>query len=543
MKKRIAAGFFVCALIFGGLYSRLLYLSSRPALAATAESQASVTLAVSKTRANIYDCYMNKLVGKTKIPTAAVFPSPENFAAVKAACKGYISSGELLRLYSSGAPFTVSVKENVNAENVTMFSVPQRYRDVQTAAHIIGCVDSDNVGISGIERACNAFLTKHAAWQSISYRVNGAGELLGGEPVKISVSGEAKAGVILTIDSKIQQIAEAAGKQSIKNGAVIVMEPKTGKIKAMASFPAFSQNSLEKSVGDAKNAPMINRALSPFAVGSAFKIVTAAAALESGLPKQRYACTGQISVGEQRFACHEAGGHGALTMKQAMAKSCNTYFIRLGLSLDKLKLRAAASDMSFGKSFELAPGMVSQSGTLPDVSELSNPAETANFSFGQGKLTATPLQVTLMTCCVANGGRLNYPSLIEGTTVNGAEIKKSKVKAPMRVLSEEAAERLREFLKYDVMQTENQYAKPVSTTAGGKTATAQTGVLSGRKEKLNAWFTGYFPADDPQYAVTVLCENGVWGNTSAAPVFQKIADRITALKEYEDAADRAKTGD
>ncbi len=537
MKTRLVAVFFASAMLFGGLYARLLYLSQQSPLAAAAKSQTSVSLTVSHTRAGIYDCKMTHIVNKGSTRMAAVFPLPENMAAVKTAAGEQYTEDELMEFYSESRPFTISVDEDFSAEGVLFFDVPERYQDEQTAAHIVGCVDSDGSGSSGIESSYDDFLDGHAVEQTVSYSVNGTGELLKGESASISSSGEKNAGVVLTIDSAVQSIVESVGKRYIDNGAVVVMDPKTGDIKAMASFPSFSQNALEKSVKDTENTPMINRALSAYAVGSTFKICTAAAALESGISEIWYKCTGKIDVNGQEFSCHEQGGHGTLSMKLAMANSCNTYFIKLGLMLDRAKFRNTAADMSFGKSYRLAASITSDAGTLPSQSELGNSAEVANLAFGQGKLAAIPLQVTLMTCCVINGGQLVYPRLVMGTTTDGKALEENEAKAPMNVLSESTAQTIKEFLDYDVMNTENQYARPLTVSAGGKTATAQTGVFENGVEKLNTWFTGYFPAEDPQYAVTVLCENGTWGNTSAAPVFQKIADRVTALEEEENDAD------
>lgn len=531
MRKRLISVSFVFLLAFFGIGTRIYYLSNQKPLATAANQQTKYTLTVSQTRANIYDCDMVKLVNKDTELTAAVLPTPENMMVIsKNTDKKEISNDELMTLYSASRPFLTKLKTHINEENVSVFDTTVRYRENQLAAHIIGCVGSDENGRSGIERAYNGFLKQNEVIKTISYSVNGAGRKLSGVEPVIATSGNEKAGVVLTIDSDIQNVVESIGANTVKNGAIIVMDPYSGDIKAMASFPTFTQNNLAKSIEDTENTPMINRALSAFAVGSSFKISTAATAIESGVTEIWYKCTGQINVHGQKFKCHERGGHGFLTMKQAMAKSCNTYFIKLGLSLDRLKLRNMAADLSFGKSFELAKGVVSDVGTLPSIDDLNNSAEVANFSFGQGKLTATPLQISLMTSCIINGGKMPQPRLVAGTTTDGANIEETETKANLHVMSKQTADRIKSFLDFGVMETENQYALPISVSAGGKTATAQTGKYSNGTERLNTWFTGYFPADKPKYIVTVLCENGTFGNLSASPVFQKIADQITALE-------------
>lgn len=522
MNNRIVIAFSLCATLFCGMCARLIYLSYNDSLATVAKQQTSYTLTVSKSRANIYDCDMRKLVNRDSELTACVLPTIENLSKLK----GVADISNL----SSTTPFITKLDEEIVDDNISVFETPKRYRDEQLACHIIGYTNSEGSGVSGIERAFDSFLTENGVTQSITYSVNGLGESLGGIAPKKSKTGNEQAGVVLTIDSEIQSIIEAIGQQYIQKGAILVISP-NGDIKGLASFPSYSQNNLEKSVSDTKNSPMINRVLSAYAVGSSFKISTAVCAIESGINEIWYRCNGAIDVNGQKFSCHNRKAHSILTMKKAMGQSCNTYFIKLGLMLDKVILRNTASDLSFGKSFLLADGIESDSGTLPTLENLDNTAEVANFSFGQGKLTATPLQISLMMSCIVNGGEMPYPRLVIGTTQDKQTIDEQPKKATMRVMSKSTSDTLLEYLTYDVMETENQYALPISTTAGGKTATAQTGRYDNGVEQLNAWFSGFFPAKNPEYIVTVLCENGVLGNLSASPVFQKIADQIATVKE------------
>ena len=323
---------------------------------------------------------------------------------------------------------------------------------------------------------------------------------------------------------------ENAGSKGLEKGAVVVMDPYTGEIKAMASFPSYRPDNLAQAVTDSENTPLINRALLPYSVGSTFKVVTASAALEQELPlDQVYECTGQINVSGQIFRCHRRSGHGEVDMVDAMMKSCNPYFIQLGLKIGGTSLLEMAKRFGFGEALPLAQGISGSAGTLPGESDLQNPAEVANLSFGQGLLTASPLQVTRMMAAAANGGVLVQPRLVLGTTPDGQTLEREADVPSRQILSPEIAAQIQAFLIHCVMVEEEQHALPDNVSAGGKTATAQTGRFDENGDELeHGWFSGFFPAENPRYVVTVLAENSGFGNDTAAPVFAEIAEEITA---------------
>lgn len=136
---------------------------------------------------------------------------------------------------------------------------------------------------------------------------------------------------------------------------------------------------------------MIQRALYAYPVGSIFKLVTAACAFDQGVGYNfTWDCDGAISVGTQRFRCHELQGHGVQHMADAMRSSCNPYFIALGQALSGSDLLQTAKSLGFGTEIMLTSNMIASGGTLPTLQQLKLPAEQANFSFGQGVLTASP---------------------------------------------------------------------------------------------------------------------------------------------------------
>ena len=280
----------------------------------------------------------------------------------------------------------------------------------------------------------------------------------------------------------------------------------------------------------------MNRAFSAYSVGSIFKLVTAAAALEQGIsPQYSNICTGSVDINGQVFNCHKWGGHGEINMREAMVQSCNPYFIMLSQYLNGEQYVKTASDLGFGASTEICSGMVSSSGNLQTPKEIAVAAERANMSFGQGMLTATPLQICRMTAAIANNGVINTPTLIKGFCNENGEIDYAPIKAGERVLSYETAKTLKGFMLRTV-RAETSMSNPDKTSAGGKTSTTQTGNFDENgNEIMNCWFTGYFPSYSPKYAVTVLVEGGKSGNSVSGPVFKQIADNITI---YEKAAEQ-----
>ena len=185
------------------------------------------------------------------------------------------------------------------------------------------------------------------------------------------------------------------------------------------------------------------------------------------------------------------------------------------------------SGLDLVKGISLPPNIYTADGTLPSKQDMLNPAEVANLSFGQGKLTATPVQVAQMISVVANGGYLVAPKLVVGQTLDGQTVERTADIAPKQIISGEIASQIQSFLVHCVMVADGQNALPEKTTAGGKTGTAQTGRFNDEEKELEqGWFAGFFPASNPRYVVVVLSEETGYGNTTAAPVFSKIADAL-----------------
>lgn len=531
--KRTSAVFAAMVLAAAGLVGQLSWIVSSDQLAQTAQTQSKYTLTVADERGFIYDCKMQPLVGTEQRWQTAVFPTPQNQKKVLDAVEPERKQ-TVAELLETGKPFVTETTEAVDAEMVYSFSVPERYTENQTAVHLIGYLDYNGSGVTGIEKEYDSFLADSGKKIQVTGMLNALQQTIAGVEPEIRIEGAENAGVVLTLDGRIQQIVESIGSQMLDKGAIVVMDPYNGQIRAMASFPAYSPSNLGEAVNDQENKPMLNRALLGYSVGSTFKIVTAAAAMQS-LGREycltrEYTCEGAVDVYGQVFRCHLRSGHGELDMFDAMRESCNPWFIGLGQETGGEALLKTAENLGFGETMMLYGDITASGGTLPSADSLQAPAAVANFSFGQGELTASPVQIARMTAAVVNGGKLVSPTLVLGTTDDGKTLQSSALPVSRQAISSEIAAQLKVMLAYAVMSDDSSGAKPELVTAGGKTATAQTGQYDEDGNELEqGWFTGFFPADEPQYVVTVLAENEGFGNTSAAPVFAKIADAVAGM--------------
>lgn len=417
-------------------------------------------------------------------------------------------------------------------KSVTVIPVSGRYSEGSFCSHIIG-YRSGEEGIYGIEKAYGKILGQPANKVTLSYSTDAGGDFLEGKGIDMRWVSSYETGVCLSIDRRVQIACEHA-MRDVEKGAAVVMDISTGELCAVVSRPAFDPAHPEYSLDD-ENSPFVNRAFSAYSIGSIFKLITAGAALEYGISEEyAYDCTGSIYVRGQKFDCHRFGGHGRLDMRKAMSESCNPYFISLGSELSAEYLHDFAEKAGIGRGSALADGLYSADGNLPKISDLLVPAEKANFSFGQGKVTATPLQITMLTAAIAAGGQCPEPVLVNGAVNLDRDCKAAAASPRFRRVMEGSTARMLKSFMISAMYKENSAAVPEFTTGGGKTSTAQTWLFDENgNEKLNCWFTGFFPADEPKYAVTVLIEEGVSGNLTCGPVFKEIADSVR-MERYKD---------
>lgn len=529
MNNRLIIAFCFCCTLFSLLFFRIGDLATSTNLQTASTNRTTYTLSFNPTRANIYDSNLNLLVNDTIQYITACLPTPENIIQLSQSTDfTSINNTEYEELIKQNQPFLLQSSTNdFNLPYVNTFNKIIRNNNNSLAKHIVGYTGDSNTGISGIEKAFDEYLNENSKSSTISYTVNGLREpILGIEPI-INLAPQQSNGIVLTLDYRLQELVENIGNQMIEKGAVVIMDPYTGDIKASASFPDYHPENLTQSINDT-NSPLINRAFYNYSVGSTFKIVTAIAALKEEIEiLDDFYCNGYINIKGQVFKCHNLNGHGEIDLQQALAVSCNPYFIELGQRIDKQNFINTASDMSFGKSTEFAKNYSTQNGYLPNLSDLLNPADVGNLSFGQGLLLGTPIQLAQMMSTVINGGDTPMANLIEGITYEGKIVDEKSENIPMiKAFNSDIANIMKEYLTYCVMETPNQKATPEYTTAGGKTATAQTGQYVNGEELLQGWFVGFFPADEPKYVVSIVVEDASSGNADASPVFKTIADEL-----------------
>ncbi len=526
MYKRIIGVAVMFAVLFTVLYMRIYIIMTDGKYLEAGKNQSVWNVTAGTVNANIYDRNFLKLVNIDTKTYAAINPTAK---AVEDILPYVCNREEFYSQLVYGTPFVCEVDDKASeSDDITLFTLPERYSENQLAEHIIGYT-RDGVGVTGIESAYDEFLRTNSCTASVTYSIDGQGGVLQGLDRKITDKTQVSAGVVLTLDKYIQAICELM-EEKVKKGAVVVMDVQSGDILGMASFPSYSTDNLSDALSD-ENSPLINRCLYSYNVGSIFKLVTSLAAYEQGSDGEfTYKCTGKTEIGEQTFMCHNHSGHGTLDMTGAMKESCNTYFIELSKNIDTGLFHDIAQRLGFGKACSLAMGINSSGGNLPSVSELSVPAEKANFSFGQGKLLATPLQICSFTVAIANEGRLYNPRLVIGTSQNGEIITGEQEQKYTQVFTRDEAFYLQDLMIAAVNDNDESNARPSNVRAAGKTSTAQTGVFDKNGEELcHGWITGFFPLSQPKYAVTVLCEDGGYGNECAAPVFREIAERITDI--------------
>ncbi len=528
MRKRSWCLFFVFLWGVIGLGGRLAYLALGTPYAAAAARQSLYTVQVDWPRGQILDCAGQPLTGRQTVYKTAATAAPAVVTELYRRFAGERRAG-LLRLAAGRTPFTFATDRPFRAEGAVSFLCREERPTVQTAVHLAGCVNAAGQGVSGLQKAFDSLLRCPASL-TVTYACDAAGGALAGlAPVAVRRPPAVPAALFTTLNERVQQAAERAFPPG-RRGAVVVQKLGSGELAAAVSRPDYSPARQEEALNRA-DSPLLNRCFTAYNVGSVFKLCVAAAALEAGIsPEERYVCSGSVLCGA-RFRCHNEEGHGALTMGQAMAASCNVYFIKLAQAVGAEAVVQMASKLGFGCAQQLCEGMTSEGGLLPTAEELAAPAALANLAIGQGRLLATPLQLATLVNTIASGGVCFAPYLVTGSR-DWAGVQNSRpAAAGRRVMRPETAEQLWQMMQA-VVQAGTGAAADAQTpgvTAGGKTATAQTGMVNAAGAPVTqAWFAGVCRAGRVGYAVSILVEEGDSGGADAAPVFAAFCRAVFA---------------
>ncbi len=389
----------------------------------------------------------------------------------------------------------------------------REYPRARMAAHITGY---SSVGKSGVEAAENFTLMalKNELFQRVSGIIRKT-ELMGNS-------------VALTVDMDIQ--STAGNLLGSAKGAVVVMEPSTGRVLALQAYPDFNPNSVEsqwETLKDHADSPLVNRGTQGiYPPGSTFKTITALAAMEYLPDWQSFTveCTGEMDFEDKVIHCYNNKAHGTVDMKGALAASCNCYFAALAkeIGAGDLAKTMAQVGMNVPSHFELET-----SGNNLYLAKGATESELVETAIGQGRTGVTPLYMAMLASAIANEGMMMQPYIVDHVVYpNGDTGKNTVPKKLMEICSAEEASILKDMMTEVVTSGTGTAAAVSGITVAGKTGTAENATGND-----HSWFIGFAPAEDPKVAVAVLIENSNYG--SATPIAGKmIRAALTELGEY-----------
>lgn len=500
-------------------------------LAAAVRQQSLISLEGSNRRGIIYDRNGEALVADKKQyiyiirsekfdDRAAKLLRRQGARRVKGDNTGYV-------VYSSESynrAAGISLTEDYGAY---ILQASSRYSENQTAAHLIGYVNRrDSSGAAGLELMYDRQLS--ALDRRLYAVADVKGNILPGRGLIITTDGDedsyVKSGIMTTVDKSLQKAVEAIIGEEDKDCAVTVLDSKSGGIAAMACTPGFNPNDIEAHMTSSGDELVNKVTQGEYSPGSVFKIVVAAAALEKGVsPEQTFNCSGSVSSGALDIGCETGGvaGHGSISFEDAFARSCNSFFVKLGQQVGADDIVDMAGKLKLGE--KALSGYPQESpGHLMTSSERAGDA-IGNLSIGQGETLVTPLQIARMTNIIASGG-------IE----KGVHILMEDEPGNERVISADTAEAIGEMMKKTSVYGTAEALK-LTDREGEAMAAVKTGTAEYSNEEVagaHGWITGYTPCSSPEYVITVLVEDGGSGSASAGPVFEKIVEYLRDSGSY-----------
>ncbi len=478
-------------------------------------------ITLSDLRGNIFDTNGNNLTNENKKIYAVITPTPTAIMYVSNVLYGNEKIEVLAKLRNQKVAIIETYKE-INCAGILTVKVNAHITESGFCSHLLGYVNGENKGVSGIEQAYDNLLYNNKK-VTLKLFTSPSGEMLSGiEPEIYEHNEVGYNGVILTIDKGVQKILETV-TLNLEKGAVVISEAGSGKIRGMVSRPNFDANNLAESL-NSEEAPFLNRCLMSFNVGSVFKPIVAISYLEG--PKRGFTvdCTGTTLIGDKEFACHKKEGHGNVDLYDALAFSCNSFFYQLAPVVRSENIVNTASIFGFGYKKELCKGIETSNEKMADANQLGDLLSLANLSIGQGSLMASPITLLSLYEAIACEGVYYKPSIVEGIMKNGiTEYEKSPSK--VRAMSKNTADILKTALK-KVLTEGTAQSTLCEIDGAGKTATAQTGQKKNGREVEHSWFCGFFPFEKPQYVVTVLVEDSFGKEKQAMEIFKELAARL-----------------
>lgn len=534
MSYRRATGvFLVFIACFAVLVTRLFALSIRDgeSISITVQRQQQYLFTIAAKRGTIYDCQMRPLTYTGNTKAVLVQPAVLTDAAKSAKYLAYAaecSKEEMEKKLSTGRPFSFLTNVLMSEENgIAVMEIPTRTTDLM-ATHTLGTVNEDeNIGLSGIEAACNEILSEKAELY-VSTAVDAQRREIVGEGVSIfSDRYYGENGIVLTLDQDLQKIAEQAANIYLEKGAIALCEIETGELKAVVSMPDYDPRYVERYL-DGENGALLNRALQRYNLGSIFKIVVTAAAHESStILQDKIYCNGGIKIGSRTIGCHQESGHGWVDMTEGFKQSCNPYFIQQGIATGLNTMLDMARRFGLYESISLWDGYATKTPVMPEEYAGENPSKAlvANTAIGQGDILLSPLHALQIVNVIASGGLLHPLELVKGQVEDGT-LQETAEQEAVRIISEETAQYVQNLMMQTMESGTGSSAHLEGYEGGGKTGSAETGQRENDEPVVHGWYAGYFPAENPKYSLVVFAENGKSGASACGPLFKYIGDRM-----------------
>lgn len=537
IRKRMTVLFLIVVFLMFGLLCRLVWVQviNSANFQTKALNQRLRELKVESKRGIIYDRNGTELAvsgtAETVVVTPAQVKNPKETARVLAELLT-MAEEEVYRRITINRQ-SMNIKRHVNPEiaaKIQQMNLPgigfkletkRYYPHNELASHIIGFAGYDE-GLNGLEFRLEKYLRGVPGIMAVEQDAINR-EL----PNGVQKFYPAKDGdnVYLTIDEVIQYTAERELEQALTHikadgGTVIVMDPETGEILALANRPTFDPNQFTKyPENDWKNRAVVEQ----YEPGSTFKVITTASGLEEGVvsPNDSFFCKGSIMVSGETIHCWKDGGHGSQTFAEVVQNSCNVGFVQVGQRLGVENLQRYIDAFGFGKRTEI--GLPGEAEGIRYKKEDIGPVELATMSFGHS-ISVTPVQLITAISAVANDGVMMRPHVIKEIRASEGElVKEFQPEAIRQVISKETAELSRELLSNVVAEGTGKNAQVEGYEIGGKTGTAQHYGI----QAYDTSFIGMVPVDDPKLVILVVLYKVTsvphFASQTAAPIFQKVA--------------------
>ncbi len=552
MRRRIACLFFGAIAVFFLLLLRLAYLqfAMGSELQLKAEQLRMREVPIAAKRGTIYDRNLRKLAISISADSVYALPPEVNYSGkaeeIARTLAPLLEIPEEKLLEKITAPRSFEwIKRKVDfekAQKIRQLDLPgikvveesQRFYPKDTlAAHVLGFAGIDNQGLEGIEITRDADLKGVPGNIVVEYDAKGRELPQAVHKYNPPVDGYS---LVLTIDETIQYFAEReldkimSGPSKPKGATIIIMQPKTGEILALANRPGYDSNNYGQFDPQTWRNSAVSNTYEP---GSTFKIITTAAALEEGVvtPDDRFYDPGYYEVGGHRIKCWRSyNPHGSQTFREVMQNSCNPGFVEVGLNMENKEKGVFYKYIrAFGFGTKTGIDLPGEAvGIMINEKDLKT-INIATISIGQG-IAVTPIQLITAVSAVANGGTLMEPQIVREVIDSDNNVVKSfKPKAIRRVISEETAEIERDLLESVVSQGTGRNAYIPGYRVGGKTGTAQKAGPGGYQQgKYVASFIGMAPINDPEIVALVIIDEPqgypYQGGQVAAPVFKAVVE-------------------